>query len=196
MIRHFLARHPWVHWVAVGLLAVLVACAIAAQGRRAERARDAWGATSNVLVATADIAPGEPLRGVTELQRRPVAMQPATALTGAAAGATARQRVAAGEIVVAADVLASGRPQEALPRDWVAVAVPGVAAGLLANGDRVSVYAAGAELTRGAQVVGLLPDEAIVGVPRSDAAGVADAAAHGEAVVALEPAGALATGAP
>jgi hypothetical protein len=185
-IRHFLARHPWVHWAAVTALAFAAAGAAGAMQRRAVEARDAWGRAAPVVVATTDIAIGEPFTGAVEVVQRPLAMRPATALATIAAGATARQPVAAGEIVVAGDLLPTGRPHEALPSGWVAIAVHDTATEVLAAGDRVSVFAGGAELTQGAIIVSVLADGALVGVPRSVAAAVADASLRGDAVVALD----------
>ena len=70
-VRHVLARRPWLHWTAVLALAAGAGWAVAAGVAGVDDARRSWGTTRDVLVATADIAPGDDLAARTELRTRP-----------------------------------------------------------------------------------------------------------------------------
>ena len=74
--RLVLARRPWLYWAAVLLLAGATATVLAAAGGAIDDARRAWGETRRVIVATADLAPGDPLAGATEQRDLPRADDP------------------------------------------------------------------------------------------------------------------------
>src|SRR6478752_6241301 len=96
-LRMQLARHPSLWWLAVGCVAV-----IAGAVRGLEHQRDSWGERRAVWVAVDAAEPGEALHA--EVRDYPVAVVPADAAADVPAGATARQRVGAGEVVVRVDV--------------------------------------------------------------------------------------------
>src|SRR3954454_9896404 len=118
-VRMQLARHPSLWWLAVGSVAVIVGIGVAGALRRLERQRDSWGERRSVWVAVDAAEPGDALHAAA--REFPVAVVPADArsaepracplpgvrpdaVTDVPAVATARQRVAAGEIVVRVDV--------------------------------------------------------------------------------------------
>src|SRR5262245_1416387 len=98
-LRHVLARRPWLYWLGVLLLAAIAGLLLADAAARVDAARRAWGVTRPVVVAVADVAPGEVLDGVTDVKSLPEPMVPGEAVTELPVRATARQRIAAGEIV-------------------------------------------------------------------------------------------------
>ena len=100
--RHFLARHPWAYWAVVLTFAAIVAGAIFHQLSLLEDARQEWQETRSVLVADTDLQPGDSIRASsTDL---PLAVLPESALDVVPNGSRLRQRVAAGEVLVAADL--------------------------------------------------------------------------------------------
>ena len=100
--RALLARHPSLYWITVALLAVAIGLTARTRFADLDRARAAWGTTRPVLVAETDHRPGDLLRvAAVDL---PVAAVPASAIDALPAGAVLRRGLAAGEVVVAADV--------------------------------------------------------------------------------------------
>ena len=184
-VRSFIARHRATYWVAVAGLALTVALVLMSQSRQLNEARDEWGSSVDVWVAAADTAPGDPL--LVDRRAMPAAMLPRAAVTGAwPVGATARQTVVAGEVVVAADIGTGRLPL--LPSEWRAVAVTaGDTTIPLVIGDHVDVVANGAVLSIDAVVVDMQASVAVIGVPADDAPGVAVASRDGTAVVVVRP---------
>ncbi len=88
-----------------------------------EAARRSWGTTQPVVVAAVDVVPGQLLTDHVEVRTRPEPMVPAGAVSELPSTATARQRIAAGEIVMAHDVAATDGPQALIPDGWRAVPV-------------------------------------------------------------------------
>lgn len=186
-VRHVLARRPWLYWLAVLLVAAVAATVAAGAGAAVDDARRAWGETRTVVVARVDLAPGDPLAGATTTRSVPVPLIPTSAAGEVPAGAVARQRVAAGEIVVAVDVAASGSPQAMIPTGWSAVAVAeAVPTGALV-GDRVAAVADGVVLVADGLVIGRAGDAVLVAVPEDDAPALAAASAAGVAALVLRP---------
>lgn len=181
-IRSTLARHPLLWWATVGALAVLCGVLVAGAMRRVDEQRRAWGATRPVWVATAALAPGEPL----EFERRdyPVAMLPSAAVTSSPVGAVAHQRVAAGEVIVAGDV-STGGLAGLIPPGSVAVAVP-ARASQFHVGDGIVAFANGERLANG-QVVGVEAEQVLVAVPADAAPALTLALPAGAVVLALLP---------
>ena len=81
-------------------------------------------------------------------------MVPADAVTEVDAGAIARQRIAAGEVIVSHDVSPSGAPQSLIPDGWLAVAVAEPVASGARVGDEVTVSAGGVVVAAEGVVVG------------------------------------------
>lgn len=186
-LRRVLARRPWLYWAAVLLLAVAAAAVVAAAAASVDSARREWGDTRPVLVATVDLAPGDALVGATEVREHPVPMTPPAALDAAPDGAVARQHVAVGEVVVAADIAPSAAPQALIPPGWSAVAVSEPVPTGVVVGDGVSAAAEGVVLAADGVVVGRAGDAVLVAVPDDAAPGVAMAASSGTLVLLLQP---------
>ncbi len=184
MVRRLLARRPWIYWTIVAAVAAGGAMATASVVRGVDDQRSRWGDTAVVLVATRDVTAGEPLAGLTAEHRYPIAMIPPGAVSSIEAGAAARHRLGAGEIVVDVDVAATTTPRSLIPHGWLAVAVTeGLASGA-AVGDHVVVASEGVRLADDALIVGHGDGVTIVAVPDDEASMVA-AASNSTAGVAL-----------
>lgn len=164
-LRRLLARRPWIYWTVIVLVAVGLGARVHAHTAEVDAARDAWGATAEVFVASTDIAPGEPI--VAERQELPVAMLPEQPVDDVT-GAVARQHVSAGEVLTSIDVAASG-PLALVPADWLAVPVVEVPTSGAAIGDRVQVAVDGIVVSADGLVVGQLTDATLVAMPAAEA---------------------------
>lgn len=186
-VRHVLARHPWLYWATVLVLAVGVALVATTAVAGVEDARLAWGSTQPVVVATVDLAPGDALAGQTNVRPHPVPIVPAGALIEVAPDAVARQHVSAGEVLVDVDVTAGRLPLALIPLGWRGVPVAeGVPTGA-AVGDRVAAASGGALLAEDGVVVARVEQAVVVAVPESQAPAVAMAASVGELTLLLVP---------
>jgi hypothetical protein len=185
--RHVLARRPWLYWLAVLALAVTAGLVVADAAAGVEAARRSWGTTQPVVVATVDVGHGQLLADHVEIRMRPEPMVPAGAVAELPSTATARQRIAAGEIVVAHDVATTSGPQALIPDGWRAVPVGELVPSGAAVGDEVAAASGGIVLADEGVVVGLLADGVLVAVPATAAAQVAHAAVTGELTLMLEP---------
>jgi len=58
-VRRLLAKRPWLYWLVVGAAALGVAASMLERSDRIDDARDAWGETTTVWVATRSLAPGD-----------------------------------------------------------------------------------------------------------------------------------------
>jgi hypothetical protein len=114
-------------------------------------------------------------------------MAPTTALGAARPGARARQHVAAGEIVVAADAVAPDAPQALIPEGWAAVAVAEAVPSGAGLGAVVMAAADGVVLAADGVVVGRSDAAVLVAVPGEVAPAVAMAASSGELALLLVP---------
>ncbi len=99
----------------------------------------------------------------------------------------ARQHIAAGETIVAADVAATDGPRSLVPDGWSAVAVAEAVPSGAAIGDPVVAAAGGVVLAGEGVVVGRSGEVVLVAVPAADAPAVAHAAATGELSLLLVP---------
>lgn len=185
--RHVLARRPWLHWSAVLVLAAGAGWAVAAGAAGVDDARRSWGTTRDVLVATADIAPGEDLATRTEVRARPVPVVAEATVDSLPAGAIARQHVAAGEALVSVDVAPASGPQALIPAGSVAVAVAEPVPSGATVGDRVVAASGGVVVAADAVVVGLTAEAVLVAVPIDEAPLVALAATSGDLALLLAP---------
>jgi hypothetical protein len=186
-VRHVLARRPWLYWLGVFVLAAIAGLIVADAAARVDAARRSWGVTRPVVVAVADVAPGEALDDLTEMQPLPEPMVPAEALSVLPAERTARQHIAAGEIVTAHDVAATAGPRSLIPDGWQAVPVAEPVPSGVAVGDDVAVASGGIVVADEGVVVGALADGVLVAVPADAAAQVAQAAATAELTLLLKP---------
>lgn len=201
--RRALVR-PVVRRVGVAALAVVTAWAVTSLVAAAGAARDQWGATRSVVVATRDMGPGDVVDdGAVEVRDLPRAVVGEAALTEAPVGAVVRHPILAGEPVAAARLAPDGLTGVAalVPAGERAVAVPVGPAGVppLAVGDLVDlvtvVPAGGSEAGTGDDPAFTLVERAVVlavaeqaitvAVPDQDAPRVAWAVANGAVVLAL-----------
>lgn len=184
-VRRVLTRHPWFYWVIVVGLAALLASATQSNLRSVRHARDDWGITESVWVATADVAPGVQLTGHVTRRDVPRAMMPTSAIIDGEIGGVARQHIAEGEIVTAVDVTATNGPLALVPSGWLVVVVsksPGASIG-----SSVHVAADGVVLTRQALVVGEVDGALLVAVPEEIAPLLPAAAKSGSLALLLAP---------
>lgn len=181
-VRRFLARRPWVYWLVVVALAAFVGAGVVRQSRSVEEARRRWDTVRSVVVATDDHEPGAP---VTERTTRtvdlPIGAVPPSALERLSGDARARQRIAAGEIVVEVDVTLGPGPAAGADPGTLVVPVVDPLARDLPTGQLVVVAADGIVLADTAQVVAVRDDVAYVAVPPPAAPAIA-AAARGDTV--------------
>ena len=139
--RHVVARRPWLYWLVVVALAGGVGLITAGAVAEIDDARRSWGETRPVLVASRSLNPGEALEGRTDVQSRPIPMVPDDAIERMAPGAVARQHVAAGEVLVDADVVSGSLPAALIPAGWRGVPVAEAVPSGAGVGDRVAVAA-------------------------------------------------------
>ena len=183
--RRLVARRPWVHWLAVAVLAGGTASAVAARLDDVDATRRAWGDTARVAVAARPHEPGAPL--VVHVAEVPVALVPDAAIRPPGTAAlVARQRIAEGEIVTAPDVTGAG-PLALVPEGWLAVPVVESPPSGAAVGDRVAIVSEGVVLTGEAVVVDVRDDVTLIAVPAEAAPAVPAAAAAGALAVLRAP---------
>lgn len=188
--RSLAARHPAAYWCVVLALAAVAATSMWHERARLAASRAAWGSTATVVVATTELAPGDPLAG--QLVERPAAMVPPGAIDPAdlaAAGRIVIQHIGVGEIVTRAD-LGDGL-LALLPDGWLAVAVRNEPAPLpVAVGDAVTPLSGDVAVTEMAIVVAVEGDVVTIAVPPEAAGAVADAGRLQLLVLALRRPGA------
>lgn len=182
--RRLVARRPWVYWCLVAVTAAGLAASVLDRLDRVDAARDAWGESRMVWVAVTPADAGQPIHA--ERRAVPAAVVPA-AVADQADGTVARQRVGAGEIVTAADVAVSDRPQALVPDGWLAVPVVESPRSGAQVGDRVHVASDGFVVTADAIVVATLDDVTLLAVPADVAAAVPAAAEAGSLTLLLTP---------
>ncbi|NNE13009.1 MAG: hypothetical protein HKN41_12285, partial [Ilumatobacter sp.] len=176
-LRRILVRRPWIHWAVVGIAAAGAAASALDRSDRVDAAREAWGETSTVHVASRPLEPGDEVRATT--------VEIPTALLGDHAapadvldGAVARQRIAEGEVIATVDVVSQPGPTAMIPAGWLGVPVvesPASGAGL---GERVLIASDGLVIGEEALVIGRVDGVTLVAVP-AEIAPVLPAAAEG-----------------
>lgn len=169
-LRRLLVRRPWIYWLVVVTAAAGAGASLLERSDRVDAERASWGATRGVWVATADHAPGDPL--IAERRTIPSAVVPGGAAV-TVDGLTARQHLAAGEIVHSLDVVAFTGPQSLTPAGWLAVPVNESPNSGAAIGDRVRVVGDGVVLSQEGVVVGRHDVSTLVAVPTDEAPAIA-----------------------
>ena len=179
-LRHVLARRPWLYWLGVGVLAAGRSALVAVRAAASvDEARQRWGTTREVAVATLPTSPPA-IRSpaATELRSRPGADGPGRGASPRSSTVRrARQHVAVGEILVGAR---SRRVRRAAGAD------PARLVGGRRRRSRFRSGAAVGDRRRGGQrrrrrrpttaiVVGQRDDAVLVAVPDDDAPAVAAA---------------------
>ena len=185
-LRRVLARRPWIRWLMVAATAAVAAWAVSAQVDSLHRARDRWGTSADVLVATRIIEPGDVVADGVVRRAYPLALVPAAAIDPTVDGDVAVQRITVGEVLVDSDIAAVGGPLALLPAGWVAVTIPDDGtADWVQPGNAAVVLAEGNVAAERAVVLSRTDGAVVVGVPSADAAVVADAANRRVAVIAI-----------
>ncbi len=184
-LRNLLARQPWIYWSAVIAIAVGAAFVVKSQLDGAEAARSSWEDTRPVLVARHDVDPDSPV--VADTVELPVAAVPATAIDALPDGALAHRRIGAGEILVAADVVAAPGPARHATVGNVVVGLVDPLSPAAAIGLDVQVASDGVVLAAEATVVDVVGDVVFVEVRESDGPAVAAAAQAGRASLLFVP---------
>ena len=177
-VRSWVARHPRVYWTVVVGLALVAGCQLHTTAQQLDAATRAWGESVTVWVATADLAPGDPVAA--QATAFPSALAAPGRLDRDPTGLVAVQHIGAGDVVRVVDIGRAGL--DLLPREWRGVSIAVDSAALtLAPGTRVDVVAVGALVVADAVVVAVADGAVTVGVPADAAPAGADAAQHGEA---------------
>ena len=186
-LRLALARSPWLYWA---IVAVLAGDRRAVRDARRQRRRDGppvVGRDTTRCRRPPAVEPGGRSRRSAEPRQLPAPMVPADAVTELATDAVARQRIAAGEVIVTHDVVAHAAPQSLIPQHWLAVAIAEPVASGARVGDGVTVTAGGVVIAAEGVVVGLAGEALLVAVPADEAPQVAHAASTGDVAVLLTP---------
>jgi hypothetical protein len=186
-LRLGLARSPWLYWAIVAVLAGSAGLLVLRAASGVDAARESWGETREVVVASQTIEPGAPLDGSVSRRDLPSPVVPVDAVVELDPAAVARQRIAAGEIVVVHDVSPDAAPQSLIPEGWLAVAVSEPVASGASVGDTVSVATGGIVVAADGLVVGVIGEALLVAVPADEAAQVAQAASTGDVAVLIRP---------
>jgi Flp pilus assembly protein CpaB len=193
-LRLFVARRPVVHWLLIGLAALLTGAFVYSRAAGAEAARHRWGTARSVVVAVRELPAGHRVEpGDVRRRSWPTALVPSGALSSLDDGVVVAAPVMAGEPVVrsrlgraqagpVAAALAPGRRAVALP---VGDAPPPVAVG-----DQVDLVAAGSAATaqvvaRDASVVAVQSGAVVVAVTTDELPAVAGGLVDGRVVVAV-----------
>jgi hypothetical protein len=185
--RHVLARRPWLYWLGAFSLAAAAGLVVADAAAGIDAARRAWGSTRPVVVAITDVGPGQPLAGRVEQRPLPAPMVPPGAVRSVEPTATARQQLAAGEVVMDHDVSATAGPQSLIPDGFRAIPVAELVPTHASVGAEVTAASGGIVLADDGVVVAELAEGVLVAVPADVAAQVAHAAVTGELTLMLEP---------
>ncbi len=183
--RLVLARRPWVYWVVVALLAATAAAVTQTQMSSIAAERNRWGATRSVLVASEPLEPGDPLAA--DLVELPIAAIAVGALIEHPVGAIARQRLAAGEMIMDVDIASGSGPAALAEPGTVVVALSDPLARDVVVGLAVQLVADGLVLAESATVTGIVDDVIFVAVARPDGPAVAAAAQQGIATIIYLP---------
>ena len=193
-LRLFVARRPVVHWLLIGLAALLTGAFVYSRAAGAQEARQRWGTARSVVVAIHDLPAGHRVGpGDVRRQSWPAALVPAGALSSLDDGVVVAAPVVAGEPVVrsrlgraragpVAATLAPGRRAVTLP---VGDAPPPVAVG-----DQVDLVASGSTVAaqlvaRGATVMAVRERAVVVAVTTDELPAVAGGLVDGTVVVAV-----------
>jgi len=173
--RQFLAIHPWVYWAVVLAVAAVVALAVHRQLSLLEEARAQWQTTRTVLVADSPLMPGDQIDA--SARTLPLAAIPDSAIEQVPAGSLLRQRVSAGEVLVATDLTQAHGPAARTAPGTVVVGLTDSLSRDVAIGLSVQVVAEGLVLASEATVVEVIDEVIFVAVSEREAPAIA-AAAH------------------
>ncbi len=158
--RLVLARRPWIYWLSIAMLTVVVAVAVNDRVASIDAARDEWGDLRTVVVADGQLEPGDV--AVVRLAELPVAAVPDAALTDVGPDTLVRQRVADGEVLTTLDVTTRSGPASAADAGHVVVPISDPLVRHVEVGLRVRIVADGVVLADEATVVDVADDVVFV----------------------------------
>lgn len=176
-VRIFLARHAWARWAIVLALTAGVGWTSHQRATAVERKRNAWGTTVEVVVASADLEPGDRIDA--EIIALPAAMLPSEGLTSLPPDGRVRQRVVIGAIITTADISTVDGPAAFAEPGTAVVGVADPLAVGASIGLPIMVTSEGVVLAAAATVVGADGEVVLIAVPVSEAPMVAAAAQLG-----------------
>lgn len=188
-IRRLLTRRPWLYWCAVCCLAAALATAARSNLAEVGRARDSWGETTHVWVATAHIEPGDALADLVERRFVARAMVPDQAVPTSSAqpAGRARQRISPGEIITIVDITSTDDDLALVPIGWLAVVIDESPRSGAAVGSAVQLAADGIIVAKEALVIGDVNGSTLLAVPEAIAPLIPVAAALGTLTVLRVP---------
>lgn len=181
-IRLMVARHPWIYWLSITVVAGMVGLGAAQALADVDAARRSWGEQQTVWVASAATEPAQPI--MAEARSVPRAVVPAGAVGFAPKGSIARQRIGLGEIIVDSDISATGSVG-LIPEGWVAFAVEATVSHF-AVGTHVNAYS-GDQFVAAGLVVDVGESDLMVAIPADAASAMATAVLADTATLALSP---------
>lgn len=173
-VRLFLARRPWIRWLAICAVAALVALSVHSRLDGLERARATWVEQVRVPVATESAAPGQALTWTWE--RLPVAAVAQGAATAMTEHAVARRHVGRGEVIRDDDLSSGAGPAAGADPEQVVVPIADPLVTRPPIGVAVAVYGDGLVLADDARIVHVEDDIVFVAVAADEAPMVAAAA--------------------
>lgn len=187
--RRLVVMHPSIYWIVFLLLAVTAGWIVRDQLAGVDHARRSWGDTRQVIVASTNHEPGQPLQ--IERVDMPIAMVPPGAIVAndvdGISPPITRQRIGVGEIVVASDITSASGPAALAEPGTAVVGVIDPHARNVAIGLDVAVASDGVLLAHHALVVDLVDDVIFISVDEPDAPAVAAAAHDGAASLIFIP---------
>jgi hypothetical protein len=181
-VRLMVARHPWVYWLTIAIVAGVVGISASRAVAAVDAARRSWGQQQTVWIASAAVEPGDAIAA--ERRQVPRAVVPPDAVDVPPEGSVARQHLGPGEIVTTADVISPGSAG-LVPAGWVAFAVPAYVEHF-AVADHVHVYS-GDQLVASGLVVDIGESELMVAIPTTAAPAMATALLANAVIIGLTP---------
>ena len=193
-LRLFVARRPLVHWLLIGTAAAVTAAFILDRAAAADAARERWGDTRTVVVATVDLRPGQRIGAAdTRTENWPIALVPADASSVAPRRRRGGRVDRPGEPVVRRRLGRAGAGPIAsrLPAGTRGLSVPvGDTPPVVEPGDRVDIVAADLGVgprvvATDAEVVAVDARAVVVAVAVDELGAVAGALVAGSVVLAV-----------
>ncbi len=176
-LRLALARRPYLYWLFVAGCAAIVWAQLANSAAELDDQRQQWGETRRVWVAATDIAQGDPVHVIA--RDYPIAMVTTRAIVDEPVGAIAVAPIAAGEVLVTADV--GSVTDLTVPTGWVVFAFASDDSPATQPGTAVAIFGSGQRWCDG--VVLAVADQLEISVPPTCAEAVSIQVAAGAVVL-------------